>query len=38
MVNAVSLPSNAVVGTTSCFSHSIFFAKVMNRKTFGVET
>ena len=38
MVNAISLPSNAVAGTISCSPHSIFLAKVVNRKAFGVET
>ena len=38
MVNAVSLPSNAVAGTVSCSPHSIFSTKVVNRKAFGVET
>ena len=38
MVNAVSLPSNVVAGTVSCSPHSVFFAKVVNRKAFGVET
>ena len=38
MVNAVSLPSNAVAGTIPCSSHSVFSTKVVNRKTFGVET
>ena len=38
MVNAVSLPSNAIAGTVSCLPHSVFFAKVVNRKSFGVET
>ena len=38
MVNAVSLPSNAIAGTISCSPHSVFSAKVVNRKAFGVET
>ena len=38
MVNAVSLPSNAVAGTISCSPQSVFSAKVVNRKAFGVET
>ena len=37
MVNAISLPSNAVAGTISCSPHSVFSAKVVNRKAFGVE-
>ena len=38
MVNAVSLASNAVAGIVSCSLHSVFSAKVVNRKAFGVET
>ena len=38
MVNAVSLPSNAVAGTISYSPHLVFSAKVVNRKAFGVET
>ena len=38
MVNAVSLPTNAIATTISCSPHSIFSTKVMNRKAFGVET
>ena len=38
MVNAVSLPSNAVASTVSCSPHSVFSAKVVNRKAFGVKT
>ena len=38
MINVVSLPSNAVAGAVSCSPHSIFSAKVVNRKAFGVET
>ena len=38
MVNAISLASNAVAGIVSCSPHSVFFAKVMNRKAFGIET
>ena len=38
MVNAVSLPTNAIAATISCSPHSVFSAKVMNRKAFGVET
>ena len=38
MVNAISLASNAVAGIVSCSPHSVFSAKVMNRKAFGIET
>ena len=38
MVYTVSLPSNGVVGNASCLTHSVFFAKVVNKKAFGVET
>ena len=38
MVNAISLTSNAVASIVSCSPHSVFSAKVMNRKAFGVET
>ena len=37
-VNAVSFPSNTVAGIVSCPPHSVFSAKVVNRKAFGVET
>ena len=37
MVNATSLSSNAVAGTISS-PHSVFSAKVVNRKAFDVET
>ena len=38
MVNVVSLESNVVAGILSCSPHSVFSAKVVNRKAFGVET
>ena len=38
MVNAISLASNAVAGIVSCSPHSVFSAKVVNRKAFGIET
>ena len=38
MVNAISLPSNAVAGTVFCSPHSVFSAKFVNRKAFGIET
>ena len=38
MVNVVSLPTNAIAATVSCSPHSVFLAKVVNRKAFGVET
>ena len=38
MVNAISLASNAIASIVSCSPHSVFSAKVGNRKAFGVET
>ena len=38
MVNAVSLASNAVACIVSYSSHSVFSAKVVNRKAFDIET
>ena len=38
MVNAISLASNAVAGIVSCSPHSVFSAKVVNKKAFGIET
>ena len=38
MVNTVALPSNVVAGNVSHLKHSVFSAKVVNRRAFGVET
>ena len=38
MANAISLASNVVAGIVSCSPHSVFSAKVVNRKAFGIET
>ena len=38
MVNTVALPFNAIAGNVSHLKHSMFFAKVVNKRAFGVET
>ena len=38
MVNTVALPFNAIAGNVSHLKHSVFFAKVVNKRAFGVET
>ena len=38
MVNIDDLPSNAVAGNVSHLKHSVFSAKIVNRRAFGVET
>ena len=38
VANVVALPTNAVVDTTINFKHSIFFAKIVNRRAYGLKT
>lgn len=38
MVNTISLPSNVVAGNVPYLKHYVFFAKVVNRRAFSVET
>ena len=38
MVNTVALPFNAIAGNVSHLKHSVFSAKVVKKRAFGVET
>ena len=38
VANVVALPTNAVVDTSINFKHSLFFAKIVNRRAYGLKT
>lgn len=38
MVNTIALPSNAVAGNPMHLKHSVFLAKIVNRRPYRIET